>query len=154
MELEPLDNSITAQISESPLVIRMFGPMEALVHGENIAAPRNRKAMWLLALLALRGERETERKWLATTLWPDSSDELALYNLRRYLTVLRDLLGPESKRILSPSPRSLAFDVTCGFVDVLEFDRAFMRGDSESMNSAISLYTGPFLEGCLEEWAI
>src|SRR5688500_19810631 len=106
MEFEPLDKTITASIPESPLVIRMFGPMEALVRGENIASARNRKAMWLLALLVLRGARETERKWLAGTLWPDSTDELALYNLRRYLTVLRQLLGAESKRILSPAPRS------------------------------------------------
>jgi predicted ATPase/DNA-binding SARP family transcriptional activator len=140
-------------LEQSPLVLRLFGPMEALVNGVSIASPRTRKAMWLLALLVLRGGTETERKWLAALLWPDSTDELALYNLRRYLTMLRDLLGPEADRILTPTPRSLSLDLQGAEVDVITFDRCIEAGHRAALTKAVGLYRGSLLEGCGEEWA-
>ena len=138
-------------ISDTALDIRLFGPLEVRVHGKLISNAGARKAMWLLALLALRSGREVDRKWLATLLWPDSADELALYNLRRYLTLLRDLLGPESGRLRSPTPRTLALEIEGTFVDALRFDEALQRKDPEA---ALELYRGPLLEQCLEEWAL
>src|SRR5690242_6698452 len=85
-------------------VLRLFGPLEALVQGVSMPAPRTRKGLWLLALLALRYGAPAERSWLASLLWPDSEDALALYNLRRSLSDLRDALGAEADRILSPTP--------------------------------------------------
>jgi predicted ATPase/DNA-binding SARP family transcriptional activator len=137
---------------ESPLVLRLFGPMEALVHGTPISSPRTRKAMWLLALLALQGDTEADRRWLAALLWPDSTDELALYNLRRYLTLLRDLLGPEAGRIQTPTPRSLSLDLRGASVDVVTFDQCIAVGDHAALRMAVGLYRGQLLEGCADEW--
>src|SRR5436190_5033965 len=95
----------------APLVLRLFGSLEALVRGVSMPAPRTRKGLWLLALLALRNGAPAERQWLASLLWPDSEDALALYNLRRSLSDLRDVLAEEAPRLLSPTPRSVALNV-------------------------------------------
>jgi len=139
---------------KAPLSLRLFGTFDAIIRGEPVPSPRSRREIWLLALLALRGGAEVERPWLAGVLWPDSTEELALYNLRRGLSNLRDFLGVESGRIVSPKPRSVALDLDGCFVDVLEFDRALARGDADSLRRAIDLYRGPLLEGCLEDWAV
>ena len=47
------------------LTITLFGPIEVLVEGCPLPPLRSRKALWLLALLALRGGRTVEREWLA-----------------------------------------------------------------------------------------
>src|SRR5438034_11071980 len=99
----------------APLALRLFGPSEVRVRGVSMPAPRTRKGLWLLALLALRNGAPAERQWLASLLWPDSEDALALYNLRRSLSDLRDALGAEAARILSPTPRSVAFEVRGAF---------------------------------------
>src|SRR5882724_11832206 len=77
----------------SPLTIQLFGPMDVQCHGAPLPRLRSRNGLWLLALLTLRHGREVERAWLAGTLWPDSEESLALYNLRRELTHLRRALG-------------------------------------------------------------
>src|SRR4030095_13535195 len=94
--------------------------------------PRIRKDYWPLALLALRADRETERSFLAGTVWPDVVEENALFYLRRSLTELRQILGPDASRLLSPAPRTLRLDVEGMEVDVLAFDAALKRGDSAS----------------------
>jgi hypothetical protein len=40
------------------------------------------------------------------------------------------------------------------WVDVGEFDTCLARGDPVSLERAVSLYTGPLLEGCPEAWAL
>src|SRR5207244_3803778 len=42
---------------------------------------------------------------------------------------------------------------TDAFVDVLAFDAALARRDPEALETAVSLYRGPLLEGNAEEWA-
>ena len=38
--------------------------------------------------------------------------------------------------------------------DVLAFDAAVEQGDAAALERAITLYHGPLLEGCLEEWVV
>src|SRR5205823_6742384 len=101
------------------LEIRLFGAAEARVRGEPIAALRTRSGWWALALLALRDGRPVERRWLAGTLWPESSESLAFANLRRSLNDLRHALGDQAYRLRSPSPRLLSLDLSGAAVDVL-----------------------------------
>src|SRR5690242_18499881 len=88
-----------------PLEIQLLGTLKVRIHGSPLPHLRSRQAQWLLGLLALRSPAETERGWLASLLWPESSGEQALYNLRRNLTDLRQALGPERDRLTSPSAR-------------------------------------------------
>src|SRR5437899_500801 len=54
-------------------MLRLFGPLEAAVHGEPLPRLRSRTGYRLLALLALRHDCEIERDWLAGGLWPESA---------------------------------------------------------------------------------
>src|SRR5687768_3408522 len=125
------------------LVIRLFGTMDIEVNGVPAQRTRTRRELWLLAWLLLHHDREVERDWLAILFWPDSPQQGALHNLRRSLTNLRDVLGPEADRILSPTPRTLRLEVSGADIDVVKFDAAIKPGESASLHTALSLYRGP-----------
>ena len=134
--------------------VRLFGPFAAQVDGHPLPRLRSRKGQWLLALLALRSGRAVERSWLAGTLWPDTTEENALISLRQTLADLRHALGPEARRIVSPTTRTLSLDTVGASVDVAEFDAAVQQGDPASLERAVELHQKPLLEDCLEEWAV
>src|SRR5258708_38941190 len=104
------------------LEIRLFGSPQVHLAGEPALRVRNRPVEWLLALLVLRGPGPVSRSWLAGTLWPESTEEQALLNLRVSLMRLRQALGPEAARVVSPDKRNLRLDLSGAFADVLEFD--------------------------------
>jgi len=95
-----------------------------------------------------------ERDWLSGVLWPESTDGQSRDYLRHTLTELRQALGSESYRLRSPSSHTISLDVTDAQVDVASFDEAIARGDTVSLDTAVSLYRGPLLEGCAEEWLL
>ena len=130
------------------LEIRLFGTFQVLVHGEPMPPLRSRQGQALFGLLVLRHASEIDREWLAFALWPDSSETQARYNLRRNLTDLRHSLGGESWRLLSPSPRSLRFDLTGAMVDSGAFDACLAAGGREQWERAAALYCGELLPGC------
>src|SRR5579859_4368502 len=139
-------------MTTAPLTLSLFGPMHVLVNGEPMPRVRLRATEWLLALLVLRNDRVVNRSWLAGTLWPDSEQSQALQNLRHALLVLRKALGTQEQRIHSPTRDTLTLDLEEAQVDVLKFDRAIRQGGEEALRLAVEVYTGPLLEGCLEEW--
>jgi predicted ATPase/DNA-binding SARP family transcriptional activator len=123
-----------------------------LVNGNPLPRLRTRRGEWLLALLILRSGHEVDRAWLAGTLWPDSTEAQALTNLRVSLADLRRALGSEAGRLRSPTPRTVSLDLTGADVDLLTFDAALTRRDPASLDTAVTLYRGPLLEPCAEEW--
>ena len=104
---------------------------------------RSRAGQRLFALLILQRDACVSREWLSRTLWPDSSEPQALYNLRRNLTDLRRALGSEAHRILSPTPRTLQFDIRGAACDLAAFDAAIA---GEQWEKAVRVYRGPLLE--------
>jgi predicted ATPase/DNA-binding SARP family transcriptional activator len=126
--------------------------MQVLIHGRPLPHLRSRKALWLLALLALRQDRPILREWLAGTLWPDTDQGRAFTNLRVTLSELRGALGDQSERLQSPSRHALFLDLTGVDVDLPVFDTAMRSQDLEAMKQAVALYRGSLLEGCNEEW--
>jgi predicted ATPase/class 3 adenylate cyclase len=135
------------------LVLTLFGPVEAHIHGKPLPRLRSRKGLGLLALLALRHGATIERSWLAGTLWPESAEPQALASLRITLKDLRQALGEAAGALRSPTARTLALDLAAAAVDVVAFDAAIARGDAATLGEAVALYRGPLLEGWLEEWA-
>lgn len=133
-----------------PLTIRLFGPMLVLVGETPMPRLRSRKALWLLALLTLRGNRPVAREWLATTLWPDVDLTAAFANLRPVMSELRRALGEHGERVQSIDRNTVRFDVDEADVDVHRFDLAIRKQD---FATAAELYRGPLLEDCNEEWA-
>src|ERR1700730_3233158 len=83
---------IASEATSVPLTLRLLGPMQVLVHGRPLPHLRSRKALWLLALLALRQDRPVLREWLAGTLWPDTDQSRAFTSLRATLSELRGAL--------------------------------------------------------------
>jgi predicted ATPase/DNA-binding SARP family transcriptional activator len=136
----------------SALTIRMFGPFEVRWDGLPLPRLRSRKGYWLLALLALRHGRDVERRWLAGTLWPDSTEPQSLANLRESLKDLRRALGPEATRLRSPTPHALTLELRGAECDLVAFDEAVTRSDACSLETAVALYRAPLLEDWTEEW--
>jgi non-specific serine/threonine protein kinase len=134
------------------LSLILFGPFDARLGEEPLPRPRTRKGEWLLALLTLRHGRDVERSWLAGTLWPDSPEQQAYASLRQALADLRRVLGPEARRLQSPSPQRVRFDLAGAGADVVAFDAEIQRAEPASLEAAVARYRGPFLEGCAEEW--
>src|ERR1043166_556318 len=113
-----------------PLTMRLFGPLSVSLQGEPMPRVRTRSVEWLLALLVLRSGRSVSRSWLAGTLWPDSEETQALQKLRK-------ALGPESRRILSPTRDTLSVNLEGAEVDMLRFDAAIRRGEEEALREAV-----------------
>jgi non-specific serine/threonine protein kinase len=144
--------TVRSNVAESPLKIRLFGPIEVCLNGGPLPRLSFRKSPLILALLALREGCAVERDWLASLLWPDAARASALQSLRNCLTDLRHALGSEAGRLRSPTSRTLSLELTEAFVDVAAFDAALARGGIEALEEGVSLYRGPLLEGCAEEW--
>jgi DNA-binding SARP family transcriptional activator len=141
-------------MSDPPLTIRLFGPLEVRLRGQPLPRLRTRKVAWTFALLVLRRDRAVEREWLAGTLWPESAADRAHYNLRRGLSELRRALGPEAWRITTPNRHAVSLDLSGADVDLVGFDEAIGRADAASLAQAVAVYGGPLLEGCTEEWVL
>lgn len=141
-------------LEPASLTLRLLGPFEARVQGAALPPLRTRKDAWLLALLALHEGRPLDRAWLAGLLWCRSDESAAFANLRKSLKSLRRALGSEASRLLAPTPRSLALDLAAADVDLLAFDAAVARSDTASLETAVTFYRGPLLDGCVEAWVL
>jgi non-specific serine/threonine protein kinase len=126
--------------------------MQVQVEGQPLPHQRSRKALWLLALLTLRHDKAIEREWLSGLLWPDVDQETAFANLRPVLSELRRGLRSQGDRLQSPDRHTLRLDLEGAKADVVTFDRAVEDHDLTTLEGAVSLYRGPLLEGCNEEW--
>jgi DNA-binding SARP family transcriptional activator len=104
-------------------------------------AASQKRALALLALLAVAGEGGLSRDRLVALLWPESTEERARHSLTQLMYAARravdvdDLFLPDSDVRLNPQR------VTS---DVRELDDALAQGDLEA---AVALYQGPFLDG-------
>ena len=137
-----LENASLAQPPPPSFELRLLGGFEIRLHGQGVRRMRSRAGPRLCALLLLQRDRCVSREWLSRTLWPDSSEAQALYNLRRNLTDLRAILGPEAHRILSPTPGTLQFDRQDADCDLTAFEAAIA---GEQWEEAVQRYGGPLL---------
>jgi predicted ATPase/DNA-binding SARP family transcriptional activator len=153
--IDALTEGDRANSGDTGFFVQLFGAMAVRSNGQLLPKMRTRKDQWLLALLVLHAiDSPVERLWLAGTLWPEASEAAAQSNLRRSLSILRDALGAEAGRILSPTPRTLRIDMTGAQSDVTAFDAAARRNDEESLVRAVEQYRSPLLLGCVEEWVV
>lgn len=143
----------------SPLKLQWLGSSDVFVHGEPLPPLRYRKDLWLLAYLTLRHDRNVARTDIAARFWPDADESQALYYLRRSLSNLRRALGPEADRLLTPTSQTLRLDLAGADCDLVIFDSALARAavspDPEAvLQQAVSLYRGPLIPECQDEWTI
>ncbi|WP_309708898.1 NB-ARC domain-containing protein [Armatimonas sp.] len=135
------------------LTLRFLGSPQIQRTGVALPLPRTRKAVSLLALLALNAGRSVDRKFLADTLWPESESTVGATNLRQALAILRRTLGPDADLLIAEGYQALRLELSGSdvFCDVLALDSALQSGDTEA---AKALYTGPFLEGFTDDWIL
>lgn len=119
------------------LHLGLLGPPRLMVAG-SVVAPGARKAIALLAVVALEG-RSTRAK-LAALFWPDLDGNSARRNLRRELHRLRGA-GAATAWQEDGETLSLAGEVE---VDVNRFLAALDRGD---LDLALATYRGALLDG-------
>lgn len=126
------------------LGIHLFGAPEIQLDGVPLTTLRSAKAQALFFYLAATGRVHT-RPALAALLWGDMPERAARGNLRKALQQLRSRLGPYLA--IDRDAVSLSWH-TDWWMDVAEFDIALAGDpDSASLQTAIDLYRGDFLEG-------
>jgi predicted ATPase/DNA-binding SARP family transcriptional activator len=136
------------------LEVRLFGQPSVLVGGTDITASLSKRALWMLGILALSDGKQIDRQHLASTLWPDSSESAALYNLRQTLAAVRRELG-DAKDLCAASAKSVSLCASDALhVDVIAFDRLSSSEDPHALEEAVALYREPFLLGCEEPFAV
>jgi Tol biopolymer transport system component/DNA-binding SARP family transcriptional activator len=104
---------------------------------------RTRKAVALLAFLALQPDRRARREQLAHMLWPRVEDDAARTSLRQLLAGLRKGSGTDAPLVNAQGDwLALAADVR---VDAETFEAAAARGDAAGAAEAVALYRGALL---------
>jgi len=123
------------------LCISLFGP-PAIIAGQKRYQHSSRKAMALLAYLAMRAGEQITRTHLSDLLWADSAEEQARTNLRQTLSLLRKLF-----REAGHDPIMVPFDQVVLRPGGIDIDaHSLLMGDG--LASAAKLASGPsFLEG-------
>jgi TolB-like protein/lipopolysaccharide biosynthesis regulator YciM len=125
--------------------------------GERLDLP-SRKAGLLLAFLAMQPDGRATREQAIAHLWSDRGEAQARASMRQELLGLRKCLAG-----LAPSPlriegEELALDHEATRVDAVEFEQLCRSGSLASLERAVDLCRGEFLDGVLirdpvgEEW--
>jgi DNA-binding SARP family transcriptional activator len=107
----------------SQIEIRLLGKLEISINDERIPEIRVKKGRLLLGQLVLRGGLPISRSQVAASFWPDSYDDVARYNLRQLLGLLRKGLGELGPRLAPPGLQDLTFDISDCWIDITEFRR-------------------------------
>jgi DNA-binding SARP family transcriptional activator/predicted ATPase len=137
------------------LSLFFMGVYRVALGGEAITDFESDKVRALLAYLAVEADRAHRRDTLATLLWPDRPDSAARANLRNALADLRAAIGDREANppFLTITRSTIAFNTAADCsVDVAALqalvgnDRT-SEADERSLEEAIRLYRGPFLEG-------
>jgi predicted ATPase len=130
--------------------IEMLGGLRAVRGERTLARFPGKKASALLAYLALAPGRFHPREALAELLWPEAPRASQLHNLRLTLSRLRNLLAPDDA-LLDTDRLAVRLNAALLTTDVAEFEQAIARGEK---HIARELYTGPFLPGLYDDWAL
>ena len=124
------------------LNISLLGPLQLTLEGESLLPLMSGKGQALLCYLAVNG-RSHSRQALAGLLWGDLPEADARRNLRGVLMKLRQVVGS----YLQITHQTIAFhDQSSHWIDVKQFNERVAAADMESLQAAITLVRGDFLE--------
>jgi len=140
------DRAATEELTRSPkagLRVRLLGAPEVRWAGHPLSI-RRRQTRALLYRLAARLQ-PIPRGQLAFLLWPDTNESTARRNLSRVLTHLRRALP--SPAMLHVSDDAIGLNPHRVWSDTVAFDRLRVTGETGSLQEAVNLCRGPFLDG-------
>lgn len=143
------------------LQLELLGDFRMRSESGALLAISARKSQAMLSYLAVRPSQLVSRDKMASLLWSSTAPEQARQSLRQTLSTLRKELAHISpQRILVEEGDFLSLDASQLRVDVVEFESLVATGTAESLDPAIRLYGGDFLEGFLldeekfDQWVI
>jgi DNA-binding SARP family transcriptional activator len=128
------------------LHLSLFGGFAGHAAGGEEIAFATRKVRALAAYLAATAQAH-RRERLASLLWPEQSEGEARANLRKTLSRLRQALPAAARGGVVASASEIALRQDLVDVDSVRFDRLVADGTPESLERAVALHRGPFLEG-------
>lgn len=140
---------------EPGLAVAVLGPTRVSVDGvdRDAASWRSRKALEVLAYLALKGERGAHREEVIEAVWPDRPPENGRMLLRTALSEVRRRLEPERRagepsRFLRTTADRLRIDAA------VDLDAARALAKAGDARAALDLFRGELLEDMpYAEWA-
>jgi len=157
------------------LTVSLLGSFDIKLDDQPVTARVTGKLRALLAYLVVEADRPHRRETLVGLLWPDYPERSARASLRNALSELRAVVGDRTRsgnrRATQPylqiTRETIQFDTESDcWADVAAFNAAIEQSHADpaaasALESATSLYTGPFLEGfsladspAFEEWAL
>jgi DNA-binding SARP family transcriptional activator len=144
----------------SNLRVQLLGGMSLSWDGRSLGPLESSRSGSLLAYLLLNPSLQL-RPHLAFVLWPDSTEEQALTNLRHQLHFLRRAL-PDPDRFLEVTRRTLRWREDAPYwLDVAVLEAAWAslgagHGPETllALGEAVDLYRGDLLEGSYDEWLV
>lgn len=126
------------------LKLHMLGSPEIIWLDQPYEIAR-RQARALLYLIGSSFPQPITRSKLAFLIWSDKPDQVAGRNLNRMLSYLHNSLpNPD---ILQIKAENIQLDHNLVWVDIEQFSRLSSSDEIEFIEAAITLYTGPFLDG-------
>ncbi len=132
------------------LHVSLLGPFACHAQDGRALAFPARKVEALLAYLVASPSRRETRDRLAGLLWDDMAESRARANLRQALSRLRHALPPETRDGLVIGAREVAVAAQTVEVDLEAFERLVADGTPETLERALGLYRGAFLEGMVD----
>ncbi len=135
------------------LQIRLFGPLDIRSGDRQLPKPPTLKSQSLLAYLVLQRDQPQPRERLAGMFWGDRPEQKARSSLSTALWHIRRCL-PDEELIVSDL-HTVQFDPQADlWLDVEEFENQASGEEIGSLESAIALYRGDFLDGFYDDWII
>ncbi len=134
--------------------IRLFGQASVTVSGAPLKFQKRATTFALLAYLILRRGAPVARSSLAFALFPEESEEHALSELRRYLSLTGKALperGDEPWIIADGETLRWNQRSPCR-IDVIDFQDSV--ADPSTLDRAVTLYTGDLLEEIYDDWVV
>lgn len=162
----------TGQAQSPPLSLYGFGKFRVFLGDQEVGEKlwKTRKSKYLFAYLACQAGRDVPDEKVMDLFWPDHEPEKARQSLYAALSHMRKALEAvfpgESDRVVLARKGFYRFNSERSyFFDMSEFERLFEQGqarikegrEDEAMvafQKAESLYTGEFMEGYYEDWAV
>jgi DNA-binding SARP family transcriptional activator/TolB-like protein len=142
------------------LRVTLLGGCECQIDGGTPVAFPTRKVRALFAFLATTVGQVHSRERVASLLWGDQSDEQARANLRSSLSRLRHVLPGDAGEVLCTTANALTLSSDGMTIDLVSFRQQLSAATPYSLEQAVALYGGAFLdglEGCgegFEEWLL
>lgn len=131
----------------------LLGLLDIRCDGQSLPKPATLKSQSLLAYLVLHRSQPQPRDWLAALFQGDRPERKARRSLATGLWHIRRCL-PGEGYVLS-DPHTVHFDPRADlWLDVEAFESQVSHDDLASLQSAVALYRGDFLDGFYDGWII